>query len=142
MDASTLADLADLYLLRCKVEGKSAGTVRAYRETVTRFLRQLPSDVADGITRRVAIELARARGYEIVERRIMPEEMAGFTECFITGTAAEVTPVSEIGPYRFTPGEITKTVMDDYTAVVQPQADMPARAATQAGAEASATATA
>lgn len=76
----------------------------------------------DGITRRTAIDLAKARGYEIVERRIMPDEMEGFSECFITGTAAEVTPVSEIGPYSFAPGEITKTVMDDYMAAVQPAA--------------------
>lgn len=47
MDVQTLAALADLYLLRCEVEGKSPGTVRAYRETVSRFLRQLPSDVTD-----------------------------------------------------------------------------------------------
>ncbi len=83
----------------------------------------------DGITRRTAIALAKARGYEIIERRIMPEEMAAFAECFITGTAVEVTPVSEIGRYRFTPGEITKTVMDDYSAAVQPQADAPAKVA-------------
>jgi site-specific recombinase XerD len=47
MDVQSLAALADLYLLRCEVEGKSPGTVRAYRETVTRFLRRLPSDVID-----------------------------------------------------------------------------------------------
>ena len=64
------------------------------------------------------MELARGRGIEIVERAIMPEEMDGFSECFITGTAAEVTPVSEIGPYRFTPGDISKNLMDDYTALV------------------------
>ena len=51
----------------------------------------------------------------------MPEEMAGFEQCFLTGTAAEVTPVSEIGPYRFTSGEITRTLMEDYTAAVQPK---------------------
>ena len=50
------------------------------------------------------IELARRRGVEVVERRIMPDELDGFAECFITGTAAEVTPVSEIGPFRFTAG--------------------------------------
>jgi branched-chain amino acid aminotransferase len=76
----------------------------------------------DGITRRTAMELAKARGFEIVERRIMPEELAGFSECFITGTAAEVTPVSEIGPYSFVPGDITKTVMDDYMKAVLPDA--------------------
>ena len=77
-----------------------------------------PDCFLDGITRRTVMDLARARGLEIVERTIMPEELEGFSECFITGTAAEVTPVSEIGPYKFTPGEISKTLMDDYTALV------------------------
>ena len=57
----------------------------------------------------------------------MPEEMAGFEQCFLTGTAAEVTPVSEIGPYRFTVGEITKTLMDDYMAAVRPAVAAPAK---------------
>jgi len=76
----------------------------------------------DGITRRTVIDLCRKRGFEVVERRIMPEELASFNECFITGTAAEVTPVSEIGPYRFTPGNMSKTIMEDYTAEVTPKA--------------------
>ncbi|MCB1418589.1 MAG: branched-chain amino acid aminotransferase, partial [Notoacmeibacter sp.] len=61
-------------------------------------------------------------GYEVVERVIMPEEMEGFEQCFLTGTAAEVTPVSEVGPYRFEVGEITRTLVDDYMAEVQPKA--------------------
>ncbi len=77
-----------------------------------------PDCFLDGITRRTVIELARARGHEIVERAIIPEELADFSECFITGTAAEVTPVSEIGPYKFTPSDISKNLMDDYTALV------------------------
>ncbi len=48
----------------------------------------------------------------------MPEEMANFSECWLTGTAAEVTPVSEIGPYRFTPGEMSRLLMEDYTRLV------------------------
>jgi branched-chain amino acid aminotransferase len=48
--------------------------------------------------------MAAARGIEVVVRHIRPEELATFSECFLTGTAAEVTPVSEIGEYRFTPG--------------------------------------
>ena len=76
----------------------------------------------DGITRRTVIDLCRKRGFEVVERRIMPEELASFNECFITGTAAEVTPVSEIGPYRYTPGNMSKTIMDDYTTEVTPKA--------------------
>jgi len=75
----------------------------------------------DGITRRTVIELARRRGIKLIERRILPAELADFSECFITGSAAEVTPVSEIAEWRFTPGEITKQLMDDYTAEVQPK---------------------
>ncbi len=78
----------------------------------------IPDCFLDGITRRSVIELAKSRGYELIERAIMPDELDGFTECFLTGTAAEVTPVSEIGPYRFTPGEICHVLMDDYDALV------------------------
>ena len=77
----------------------------------------------DGITRRTVIDLAKRRGFEVQERRIAPEELEGFNECFITGTAAEVTPVSEIGPYRFQPGNMTKVLMEDYTQEVQPKAE-------------------
>ena len=79
----------------------------------------LPDCFLDGITRRTVIGLAKQRGWKVVERAIMPEEMAEFSECFITGTAAEVTPVSEIGPYRFTIGDITRTLMDDYSTLVR-----------------------
>jgi branched-chain amino acid aminotransferase len=75
----------------------------------------------DGITRRTVMELARRRGIPLVERRIMPEELSEFSECFITGSAAEVTAVSEIADWRFTPAAITKQLMDDYTAEVQPK---------------------
>ncbi len=75
----------------------------------------------DGITRRAAIALAKKRGIQVIERRIMPEELTGFSECFITGSAAEVTAVAEIAQWKFTPGAITKQLMDDYTAEVQPK---------------------
>jgi branched-chain amino acid aminotransferase len=74
-----------------------------------------------GITRAAAVMLAKKRGIEVIERRIMPDELASFSECFITGTAAEVTAVSEIAQWKFTPGPITKQLMDDYTAEVQPK---------------------
>jgi branched-chain amino acid aminotransferase len=80
-----------------------------------------PDCFLDGITRKTVIELARRRGIEVVERRIMPDELDGFSECFITGTAAEVTAVSEIARWRFTPSAITQRLMDDYTAEVQPK---------------------
>jgi branched-chain amino acid aminotransferase len=76
----------------------------------------------DGITRRTVIDLARRRGFEVEERRILPDELATFNECFITGSAAEVTPVSEIGPYRFTPGNMTRVLMEDYSDEVLPKA--------------------
>jgi branched-chain amino acid aminotransferase len=80
----------------------------------------IPDCFLDGITRRTVIELAGRRGYEIVERVIMPEELEDFEQCFLTGTAAEVTPVSEIGPYKFKVGEIAQTLMTDYSAAVRP----------------------
>ena len=80
-----------------------------------------PDCFLDGITRKTVIDLARRRGIEVVERRIMPDELDGFSECFITGTAAEVTAVSEIARWRFTPSAITQRLMDDYTAEVQPK---------------------
>ncbi len=76
----------------------------------------------DGITRRTVIDLAKRRGVQVVERRIMPEELPGFEECFITGTAAEVTPVSEIGPHVYKPAAITRMMVEDYMAEVRPKA--------------------
>lgn len=73
-----------------------------------------PDCFLDGITRRSVMALARARQIPVIERHIEPKEMEGFSECFIVGTAAEVTPVSEIGPYNFKPAEITETLMHDY----------------------------
>jgi branched-chain amino acid aminotransferase len=74
-----------------------------------------------GITRATAIAIAHRHGIEVIERRIMPDELSGFSECFITGTAAEVTAVSEIADWKFNPGRITQTLMSDYTAEVQPK---------------------
>ncbi|OHC79263.1 MAG: branched-chain amino acid aminotransferase, partial [Rhodospirillales bacterium RIFCSPLOWO2_12_FULL_58_28] len=73
-----------------------------------------PGCFLDGITRRTVIDLARARGIEVVERAIMPSELANATEVFLTGTAAEVTPVGEIDDHSFTPGVLTKILMEDY----------------------------
>ncbi len=81
----------------------------------------LPDCFLDGITRQSVIELARRRGLAVIERPIMPDELTTFSECWLTGTAAEVTPVSEIGPYRFSPGAISRMMMEDYTALVNPK---------------------
>ena len=79
----------------------------------------LPDCFLNGITRQTVIGLARQRGFDVVERAIMPEELAKASECFLTGTAAEVTPVREIGPYAFVPGEMTRALMADYDALVR-----------------------
>jgi len=81
-----------------------------------------PDCFLNGITRQTVIELAKRRGIDVVERVIMPEELSSFSECFLTGSAAEVTPVSEIGPYRFTPSTISETLMNDYVKEVHPAA--------------------
>ncbi len=78
-----------------------------------------PDCFLDGITRRTVMDLARQRGIEIVERVIMPDEMEGFEQCFLTGTAAEVTAVGEIGPYNFEVGEVTKALRGDYEKLVR-----------------------
>ena len=80
----------------------------------------IPDCFLDGITRQTVIDLAKRRQLEVVERVIMPDEMADFEECFITGSAAEVTPVSEIGPYNFQPGSISQLMIEDDEKEVTP----------------------
>jgi len=85
-----------------------------------------PDCFLNGITRQTVIAIAKARGIKVIERHIQPEELTGFTECFLTGSAAEVTPVSEIGPYTFKPGALTETLMNAYSDKVRGLAKVPA----------------
>ena len=78
-----------------------------------------PDSFLNGITRQSVIRLAKERGYEVVERTIPASELGDFSEVFITGSAAEVTPVSEIGEHRYTPGNISLSLMDDYARMVR-----------------------
>ena len=78
-----------------------------------------PDCFLDGITRRSVIGLAKARGLEIVERAIMPDELASADEIFVTGTAAEVTPVGQIDDMKFSVGAVSKALMEDYDALVR-----------------------
>ena len=80
-----------------------------------------PDCFLDGITRRSVIGLAQKMGFEVVERHIPAEELGTFSEVFITGTAAEVTPVAEIGEHKFQPGNITFSLMDDFSKMVRRQ---------------------
>lgn len=73
-----------------------------------------PDCFLDGITRRTAMDLARAQGITVVERHIKPEELKNASEAFLTGTAAELTPISQIGDYHFQPGRATQTLREAY----------------------------
>jgi branched-chain amino acid aminotransferase len=136
--APTQAKAAGLYMIctMSKHEAESRGYADAmmldYRGYVAEatganifFIQdgKIHTPIADcflnGITRQTVMALARARQIPVVERHIKPEELEGFSECFITGSAAEVTPVSEIGPYRFTPGAISELMMNGYEAEVR-----------------------
>lgn len=86
-----------------------------------------PDCFLDGITRRSVMALAKNRQMKVIERAIMPDEMAGATEAFLAGTAAEVTPIREIGPYRFTPGQVCQVLMKDYDALVRKSPEQVAR---------------
>jgi branched-chain amino acid aminotransferase len=81
-----------------------------------------PDCFLNGITRQTVMGLARNRGIKVIERAIMPEELAKADEVFLTGSAAEVTPVGEIsgayGNYRFTPSTICRLMWEDYDRVV------------------------
>jgi branched-chain amino acid aminotransferase len=81
----------------------------------------LPDCFLNGITRQSVIKLAKQKGFEVVERHILPEELSTFSECFVTGSAAEVTPVAEIGEYTFRAGNISLSLMDDYAKMVRRQ---------------------
>ncbi|MEE8453910.1 MAG: branched-chain amino acid aminotransferase [Limibaculum sp.] len=78
-----------------------------------------PDCFLNGITRQTVIGLLRDKGIEVVERHIMPDELESFEQCWLTGTAAEVTPVGEIGPYNFEVGALVQDVAKSYEQVVR-----------------------
>jgi branched-chain amino acid aminotransferase len=80
-----------------------------------------PDCFLNGITRQTVIQLAKKRGIEVIERAIMPDELKDATEIFLTGTAAEVTPVGSIDEHTFTVGDISRWMMDDYDKTVGKQ---------------------
>jgi branched-chain amino acid aminotransferase len=91
-----------------------------------------PDCFLDGITRRTVIGLAKQRGFKVVERALPPEELKKAQEVFITGSAAEVTPIQSIGDQKFKPGHITRVLMQDYDLLVRGKS---AKVAAKAAAE-------
>lgn len=79
----------------------------------------IPDAILNGITRQTVIGMLEAKGIKVNERRIMPEELADFEQCWLTGTAAEVTPVGQIGDYTFTVGDITREIAEEYESLVR-----------------------
>jgi branched-chain amino acid aminotransferase len=79
----------------------------------------LPDCFLNGITRRSVMSIARRHQMKVIERAIMPQEMPRASEVFLAGTAAEVTPVRQIGKLEFSPGPITETLLRDYEALVR-----------------------
>ncbi|HEY1609774.1 MAG TPA: branched-chain amino acid aminotransferase [Paraburkholderia sp.] len=88
----------------------------------------VPDCFLDGITRQTVIGLARQRGLMVIERTIFPEEIGTFSECFITGTAAEVCPVSRIDAQTYTPSSLTFDLMDAYAKLVRQPSGVTAHA--------------
>jgi branched-chain amino acid aminotransferase len=80
-----------------------------------------PECILNGITRQTVIDLAKRRGITVVERNIPAEDLARASEVFLTGSAVEVTPVREIGPHNYQPGQITRQLMEDYGRLVRQQ---------------------
>ncbi|MCG7573052.1 branched-chain amino acid aminotransferase [Phaeobacter sp. CNT1-3] len=78
-----------------------------------------PDAFLDGITRRTVIGMLQERGITVHERHIMPEELEGFEQCWLTGTAAEVTPVGQIGDYTFEVGTLTREISEAYETLVR-----------------------
>jgi branched-chain amino acid aminotransferase len=78
-----------------------------------------PDCFLDGITRRTVMDLAQHRGLKVTERAIWPEELESFEQCFLTGSAAEVTPVAKIGPWSFEVGDLTRQFARDYSVLVR-----------------------
>ncbi|GAA6209355.1 branched-chain amino acid aminotransferase [Cognatishimia sp. WU-CL00825] len=79
----------------------------------------IPDAILNGITRQTIIQMLKDKGIKVIERHIMPEELADFEQCWLTGTAAEVTPVGQIGDYKFEVGDITRDVAESYEALVR-----------------------
>ncbi len=79
----------------------------------------LPDCFLNGITRQTVVGMLKDRGITVHERHILPDEMEGFEQCWLTGTAAEVTPVGQIGDYTFEVGEITRKTAEAYEKLVR-----------------------
>ena len=90
-----------------------------FKDTEGNLHTPVPDSFLDGITRRCVIGIAKSKGIKIIERKFKPDEMSNFTSCFLTGTAAEITPVSQIDKYNFKVCNVIKDLSESYQALVR-----------------------
>ena len=90
-----------------------------FKDTEGNLHTPVPDSFLDGITRRCVIDIAKSKGIKIIERKFKPDEMSNFTSCFLTGTAAEITPVSQIDKYNFKVCNVIKDLSESYQALVR-----------------------
>ncbi len=120
-DAAMAAGYADALMLDYRGYVAEATGANVFFVKGDEIVTPTPDCFLNGITRQTLIDLARRNGFKVTERHMMPEELASFDECFLTGTAAEVTPVSEIGDYRFKPARACETLIKAYAEEVTPR---------------------
>lgn len=138
--APTQAKAAGLYMIctiskhNAESEGYDDALMLDYRGYVAEatganafFIRDgaIHTPIADcflnGITRQTVIKLAKDKGYELIERHISPDELGDFEECFLTGSAAEVTAVGSIADHKYTVGPVVRDLRDSYAKLVRNQ---------------------
>ena len=98
---------------------KPLGQIFFFKNESDELHTPIPDSFLDGITRREVIKIAKSKGIKVVERKIKPDEMKDFVGCFLTGTAAEVTPVSQIDNFNFTVCNVITDLNKSYQALVR-----------------------
>ena len=98
---------------------ESTGSNIFFKDENNEIHTPVPDSFLNGITRRCVIGIAKSKGIKIIERKIKPEEMLNFSRCFLTGTAAEITPISQIDKYKFKVCDVIKDLSKSYQALVR-----------------------
>ena len=98
---------------------ESTGSNNFFKNDKNEIHTPIPDSFLNGITRRCVIDIAKSKGIKIIERKIKPDEMSNFSGCFLTGTAAEITPVSQIDKYKFNVCDVIKDLSKSYHALVR-----------------------
>jgi len=120
-DAAVANGFADALMLDYRGYVAEATGANVFFVKGDEIVTPLPDCFLNGITRQTVIGLAKANGYKVTERHMKPEELANFDECFLTGTAAEITPVSLVGEYAFKPAKACETLMHAFNEAVTPK---------------------